>query len=94
MAYIFLAHKTFVEGSRAAKNAVDTFRELGIPGFQIGSAYFSGRNEEVVRGDRLAKELLSEVEPRVRSIILESEKLYQVLEPYKMIIRERYGVSF
>src|SRR5690349_19549000 len=46
---IILLRSFFAEGTRAAIQAVDTFKELGIEGFQIGSKVFSERNENVMR---------------------------------------------
>jgi hypothetical protein len=91
LAYVFVTHRTFIEGSKAAKNAVDTFEELGVPGFYLGTTYFSRRNEAVILGDKLAEQMLAELDDTAREIILRSEKLYQVLEPYRDYLRQTYG---
>ena len=45
------------EGSEAASGAVDALAEFGIDGFRVGSELFSGRNDAVMRGYRLAEGL-------------------------------------
>jgi hypothetical protein len=45
------------QGSEAAAGAVDALAEFGIDGFRVGSERFSGRNDAVTRGDRLAADL-------------------------------------
>jgi hypothetical protein len=91
LAFIFVVHKTFIEGSVAAKNAVDTFRELGVPGFHLGKTYFSGRNEAVVLGDNLASEMLEVLRGEARQLVLNSNKLHEILEPYKDHISKVYA---
>jgi hypothetical protein len=46
----------FYAGSNAAKNAVDTFKELGENEFFIGNTRFVGRNDNVTKGDQLRRE--------------------------------------
>ena len=66
----------FREGSRAAVAAVDEFHNLGVPGFQVGSSVFEGRNENVVRGDRLAETLRSAVaDPELLSAINRANRM-------------------
>jgi hypothetical protein len=48
----------FRAGSQAARSAVDEFARHGVSEFAIGSTVFSGRNENVLRGDTLADDLL------------------------------------
>jgi hypothetical protein len=55
--FIYALQDFFREGTRAAARAVDVFQALGVPGFTVGSSLFEGRNENVVRGDRLAQAL-------------------------------------
>ena len=79
---IFALQEFFREGSRAAVRAVDEFQALGVPGFKVGSSLFEGRNENVVRGDKLAEalreavsdpEILSAIDrtPRMRDLVLD-----------------------
>ena len=56
--FIFVTKKLFIEGSNAAKNAVDILKELGVTQFKLGNSIFSERNENVVLGDVLAEKLL------------------------------------
>lgn len=85
--FIFIIKKSFNEGSTAAKNAVDTFRDLNVDGFRIGSKYFSNRNKNVLEGDLLAEALLKSISnPRIRSLIEDSKYVSDILEAYKEII--------
>jgi hypothetical protein len=79
--FIFALQEFLREGSRAASIAVDEFKALGVTGFKVGSSLFEGRNENVVRGDELAKalrsavgdtEILSAIDraPRMRDLII------------------------
>ena len=45
------------DGTAAAIRAVDAFKEVGLDSFFIGTAKFSGRNENVMLGDTLAGKL-------------------------------------
>lgn len=86
--FIFLLKRFFDEGSNAAKQAVDTFAELGIEGFQIGSKYFSGRNENVIEGDILADALLATIEDKeLIELINNSKYVYQIVDRYKEFIK-------
>jgi hypothetical protein len=59
---VFALQEFFREGSTAAAMAVDEFHALGLRGFQVGSSLFEARNENVVRGDELAKALRSAID--------------------------------
>lgn len=84
VAFIFFFRKFLIEGSEAARRAVDTFEELGQPGFYIGNKYFSGRNKNVIQGEVLAQRLLNTIKSdALRELIIESEYLYQILEKYR-----------
>ena len=45
------------DGTAAAVAAVDTLNELGVQGFTVGRERFAGRNDAVMRGERLANTL-------------------------------------
>jgi hypothetical protein len=84
---IVLLRSFFEEGTRAAIQAVDTFQELGIEGFQIGSKVFSGRNEDVMRGELLADKLEQMITtPGLSDLIKNSRYPYQVLNRYKQFV--------
>jgi hypothetical protein len=88
--FIFLLKRFFSEGSNAAKQAVDIFNEIGIEGFQIGSKYFSERNENVIEGDKLAEALLSTIEDEeLLGLINNSNQVFQIIERYKKIIEQK-----
>ena len=61
---IYALDQLFVEGTRAAQSAVDRFETLGVPGFVLGSSEFSGRNENVVRGQELSQALRKSIRNR------------------------------
>ena len=47
----------FQEGAKAAKETVDSMEDLGMSGFVVGETEFIGRNENVIRGDKLSLKL-------------------------------------
>lgn len=51
----------FQDGTRAASLATDAFESLEHAGFTIGNTLFEGRNENVMRGQRLRDTLLAAV---------------------------------
>ncbi len=88
VAFIFIVRKMFTEGSNAAKNAVDTFKELNVDGFRIGSKYFQGRNENVIMGDILAEKLLNSIsDDRVKGLILNSNYMTDILKEYEVFVK-------
>ena len=88
--FIFLLKRFFTEGSNAAKKAVDVFSELGIDGFQIGSKYFSERNENVIEGDTLADALIATIDDQeLLDLINNSNQVYQIIDRYKRIIEQK-----
>ena len=90
VAFIFVLKKSFNDGSTAAKNAVDTFRDLHVDGFKIGSKLFSGRNKNVLQGDVLAETLVASIkDSRVRALIQKSTYLSEIVEEYKKVISIR-----
>lgn len=88
--FIFLLKRFFMEGSNAAKKAVDIFGELGIEGFQIGSKYFSERNKNVIEGDKLADALIATIEDKeLLDLINNSNQVYQIVDRYRKIIERK-----
>lgn len=55
--FVWLLDRFLRDGSRAAEHAVDEFARLNVPGFQVGTTTFSGRNEAVLMGQHLADAL-------------------------------------
>lgn len=90
VALIFLLKKFFEDGSKAAIKAVDTFGELGIEGFQIGSKYFSERNENVMEGQNLAEHLMASINDKeLIDLINNSNTLLQIINRYRPIINNK-----
>lgn len=88
--YIYLLNKFFKEGSSAAKSAVDTFKELNIEGFYIGQNYFSGRNNKVLQGERIAQVLLESIkDEKAKDLILKSDHVSDILDKYKELIQRK-----
>ena len=84
VAFIFIFRKLLIEGSNAAKNAVDTFEQLGEKGFYIGNDFFSGRNEKVIQGEKLADKLLKSIkDKKLKQLVLDSDYMSQILREYK-----------
>lgn len=88
--FVFLLNKFFQEGTEAAKKAVDTFGELDVDGFQLGSKFFSGRNENVMMGETLSNKLLESISDKeLLNLILESQGASTILEAYRPFIERR-----
>jgi hypothetical protein len=87
LTFIFLLNKFFNEGSKAAKDAVDTFREFEVEGFYIGGNYFSGRNEKVIQGEELSRQLLDAIkDEEVKALIIKSHYMSEIINKYKNFI--------
>jgi hypothetical protein len=69
---------------------VDIFKELGVEGFSFGKKFFSGRNENVIMGDKLCDKLLETVGKEAQDIIKETEYIYEIIEKYEKIKKEFY----
>lgn len=81
--FIYVLKKTFVEGSMAAKNTVDIFKDLGVDGFRLGTTEFVDRNENVVMGDNLAKKMDQELNLKVNEELSDATHIYEILNVYK-----------
>lgn len=81
--FIYVVRKTLTEGSRAAKDAVDVFKSLGVNGFRLGRAEFSGRNENVMLGENLANKMNKKLSLEVDSALQDAIYMYQILDKYK-----------
>ncbi len=76
-----------MDGTNAAKQAVDTFKELGIASFQIGSKKFADRNKNVMKGEELATKLMdSIISEELKTLINESQYVTQIIDKYKPLI--------
>jgi hypothetical protein len=59
----------FQEGTKAASIAVDEFEKLNVPGFDIGSSAFEGRNDNVMLGYNLSQKLRANLPKEISSLI-------------------------
>jgi hypothetical protein len=85
--FLFLINKFFTEGSKAAKQAVDTFKELGIKGFYIGGNYFSERNEKVIQGDKISEKLLNSIkDDKAKELVTKSNYVSEIFDKYRSLI--------
>lgn len=88
LTFIFVTRKIFLEGSLAAKKAVDTLNELGVKEFYLGNTKFTERNENVVLGDDLAQKLFDSLDVDAKNLILNSTYMYDILNKYKNLIKK------
>ncbi|WP_020471432.1 hypothetical protein [Zavarzinella formosa] len=56
--FVVAMSRFFRDGTRAASLATDAFQAIDTQGFAIGNTIFQGRNDNVMMGDRLSRELL------------------------------------
>ena len=83
---IFSFKQIFIEGTKAAIEAVDTFKKLGIQKINIGKKEYCGRNENVLEGDRLYHFLINSIgSTDLRSLIEESKYFSEIIERYKNV---------
>lgn len=85
--FLFLLNKFFTEGAKAARQAVDTFKELGVDGFFIGGNYFSERNEKVIQGDKISENLLASIkDEKAKKLVTNSNYVSEILDKYRSLI--------
>jgi hypothetical protein len=85
--FLFLINKFFTEGAKAARQAVDTFKELGVEGFYIGGNYFSERNDKVIQGDLISQKLLASIaDEKARELVVNSNYISEILDKYRSLI--------
>ncbi|NOU47529.1 MAG: hypothetical protein HOO86_10765 [Bacteroidales bacterium] len=87
LVFLFLLNKFFLEGAKAAKQAVDTFKDLNVEGFYIGGNYFSERNDKVIQGDEISQQLLDTIQDeKAKNLVTHSNYVYEILNEYKKFI--------
>lgn len=85
--FIFVVNRFFIEGSDAAIQAVDTLSELNIKGFYIGNSYFSERNDKVIQGQVLAKNLMNSLgDSKAKKLIQKSLYISDIIKEYQKLI--------
>ena len=88
LVFIFVTRKIFQEGATAAKDTVDILKELDVEEFYLGSAKFSGRNENVILGDLLAEELLNLLDDEMKTFLLEAHYVSNIIDRYQVIKKD------
>jgi hypothetical protein len=87
LVFLFLLNKLFLEGAKAAKQAVDTFKDLNVDGFYIGHNYFTERNDNVVQGDKISEQLIATIQnEKARKLVTQSKYVYEILDEYRKFI--------
>lgn len=85
--FLFLINKFFTEGAKAARQAVDTFKDLGVDGFFIGGNYFSERNEKVIQGDKISEKLLNSIkDDKAKELVANLNYVSEILDKYRSLI--------
>ena len=81
---VFSFKQTFLEGTKAASEAVDTFKKLRIPKFNIGKKEYFERNDNVLEGEHLYKILLNSIENHeLKNLINDSKYFSDIISRYK-----------
>src|SRR5438046_3103933 len=76
VALIFVLHNFLDDGHKAAVRAVKILQELGVNSFSIGNTKFASNNEAVMRGKRLAEELVDGIKDKsLQKLIVSSDSL-------------------
>ena len=89
---IFITKKLFTDGAQAAKIAVDTFKELDISSFNIGKTCFKKRNENVIRGDVLARELIKSFQnTQISNLLKEINYISDIIKKYEKIKEKTFN---
>ncbi len=89
--FVFLLNKFFIEGTKSAQKAVDTFKELNVNEFFIGSKNFSGRNENVMRGKNLSIKLMEFIKKnhKLYQLVNEANYVSDIISQYREFINEK-----
>jgi hypothetical protein len=83
---VFSFKQMFLEGTKAASEAVDTFQKLGIQKISIGKKEYFERNDNVLEGDRLYKILLNSIENHeLKDLINNSIFFSDIIDRYKNV---------
>jgi hypothetical protein len=80
IAFVYTLRTFLEDGTRAARQAVRAFGDLGVRRFDIGSASFYEGSEDVERGRVLAEALMESIsDDKVRDWIYGSRSLSQLV---------------
>lgn len=93
--FVFYLNQFFKSGTNAAINAVDIFSELSVPGFKLGKKVFANRNENVLEGETLSKDLIDSIkDPILKNLIVNSTYPSEILNKYKYLFDEAIVESY
>lgn len=82
ISFVFVLTSFFKDSHLAAKKSVDTFADLGVNEFRIGSASFHEGSESVEAGRILGEQMLESIsDDGLRTHIRSSENLGELLAP-------------
>lgn len=87
LVFIFSLRHFLQEGSRAAASATNEAVALGLSGFSVGQQVFEPENDNVMRGERLAQGLWSQIQDQRIKNLMNSEKTLTNL------IERLYGIA-
>jgi len=83
---IFSFKQIFHEGTKAASEAVDTFKELGVHKINIGKKEYFNRNGNVLEGDHLCSFLLDSIKNQeLKDLIKNSNYFSDIINRYKNV---------
>lgn len=84
MCFVFSLKQLFLEGTRAASVAVDTFQELGIHEFNIGKKEFKERNDNVLEGQHLYEKMIETISnPELQEFIRSANYYSEIIDRYR-----------
>lgn len=76
------------EGAQAAEMTLEELRKQGITSFSIGSSRFNEGSEDLMRGYKLASELVNSIQNTAVKQWVESDKpLYEIIEDLDYYVR-------
>lgn len=85
LCFLFYTRKMLADGASATKDTVDILKELNIDKFRLGKTEFSGRNKNVVLGDKLAEKLLHLLSDDVKALLSNTKYFSQIIDHYKEV---------
>lgn len=85
---LFTLKLFFEKGTEYARESLSVLKSFEVLSFQIGNQEFTGENENVVRGEKLAKELLNDLDPEIIKYLNKKHYLSEIIDDYKKRVNE------